>query len=339
MKELIRNDAPWEANVVEGPFVLRRGQWFYLFYSGNGCCGRECNYALGVARARALFGPWVKNPRNPILSENAAWKCPGHGSIVSDSQRRDFLLYHSYSANDSIYVGRQALLDQVNWGEDGWPTINDGKGPSRIAPSLLGGAGLNAERTFFDDFTSSGLKPDWQWPQANEPVVRIDRNGKGQLILAPTAEQARNPIGGAVLAIKTTVGNYFATTLVNARDLKTNVMAGLSAYGDGENTLGVAVGNGKVALWRWQKTGRQTLAALEAPAAAWLYLRMTATDGHRFRFAVSEDGSKWKNVGPDVDVEGNYLPPWDGGVRVALTCGGTNNAAAKFDWLRITPVN
>src|SRR4051794_36180322 len=38
-KELIRNDAPWEGALVEGPFLLHRGEWFYLFYSGNGCCG------------------------------------------------------------------------------------------------------------------------------------------------------------------------------------------------------------------------------------------------------------------------------------------------------------
>ena len=55
--ELIRNDADWEGGVVEGPFILRHNDWFYLFYSGNGCCGMGCNYALGVARSRWLLGP------------------------------------------------------------------------------------------------------------------------------------------------------------------------------------------------------------------------------------------------------------------------------------------
>jgi len=35
--ELIRNDADWEGPLVEGPFILRHGDWFYLFYSGSGC--------------------------------------------------------------------------------------------------------------------------------------------------------------------------------------------------------------------------------------------------------------------------------------------------------------
>src|SRR5918912_2369906 len=34
-QELIRNTAAWESNLVEGPFILRRNGYFYLFYSGN----------------------------------------------------------------------------------------------------------------------------------------------------------------------------------------------------------------------------------------------------------------------------------------------------------------
>ncbi len=64
-RELFHNDQAWEkhatlpyGNLVEGPAVIRHNGWFYLFYSGNFCCARECNYMLGVARARQLLGPW-----------------------------------------------------------------------------------------------------------------------------------------------------------------------------------------------------------------------------------------------------------------------------------------
>ncbi len=36
-------------------------------------------------------------------------------------------------------------------------------------------------------------------------------------------------------------------------------------------------------------------------------------------------------------LEGDYLPPWDRAVRVALTAGGAPGASARFDWLRIEP--
>ncbi|MDQ6652744.1 MAG: glycoside hydrolase family 43 protein, partial [Acidobacteriota bacterium] len=111
--EILRNTEPWEAQLVEGPAILRRNGWFYLFYSGNACCGRECNYALGVARSRKLLGPWEKNPLNPILAGSEQWKCPGHGTIVSDARGHDYLLYHAYQSKDFVYVGRQGLLDEV----------------------------------------------------------------------------------------------------------------------------------------------------------------------------------------------------------------------------------
>ena len=168
-KELIRNDADWEGALVEGPYVLRRGDWFYLFYSGNGCCGPGCNYAFGVARSHSLLGPWEKNPMNPIISGNEHWKCPGHGSIVEDGHGRYWLLYHAYSASGSIFTGREAILDEVKFGADDWPTVNDGKGPSARAVSPFGVAQRKGELSFVDDFHERKLRPDWQWPQDNEP--------------------------------------------------------------------------------------------------------------------------------------------------------------------------
>ena len=42
MHKLIRNDSPWEGNLVEGPAVIRRNGYFYLFYAGKGCRGLHC---------------------------------------------------------------------------------------------------------------------------------------------------------------------------------------------------------------------------------------------------------------------------------------------------------
>ena len=63
---------------------------------------------------------------------------------------------------------------------------------------------------------------------------------------------------------------------------------------------------------------------------------MTATDGHRFRFAWSRNGRDWQTVGDEID--GSYLPPWDRGVRVALTAGGRAGATGKFAYLRMVPL-
>jgi xylan 1,4-beta-xylosidase len=63
---------------------------------------------------------------------------------------------------------------------------------------------------------------------------------------------------------------------------------------------------------------------------------MTASDGHNFAFSASANGKEWKALGGNIDVEGNYLPPWDRGIRVALVTGG-KNPKAEFHSLRIVP--
>jgi beta-xylosidase len=153
-------------------------------------------------------------------------------------------------------------------------------------------------------------------------------------VLAPTAEHAGD-VTGAILARSTIAGDYVAETTLDTRGLKQGALAGLSAYGDAENALGVAYGDGKVLVWRREKNQHQVASSSDAPATGALRLRMTARDGHLFRFSVSSDGRNWKDVGEELD--GSYLPPWDRGVRVALTAGGAQGASARFDWLYMNP--
>src|SRR3954469_5606940 len=215
-RELFHNDQAWEkhptlpfGDLVEGPSVVRRGGWFYLFYSGNFCCGRECQYAVGVARARKLLGPWEKYEKNPIMEGNNDWRCPGHGTVVGDERGRTWFMYHAYQPKDFVYVGRQAMLDEVIWGRDGWPSINEGHGPSSVAHSPYNTRDAKSGRQFFDDFLAATLRPGWQWPQGNVPDFRVAR---GQLILTPSG--GASAIATSVVARTTTSGDYVATAVV-----------------------------------------------------------------------------------------------------------------------------
>jgi xylan 1,4-beta-xylosidase len=324
---LILNDVPWEGQLVEGPHLIQRNGWFYLFYAGSGCCGKACNYGVGVARSKTLLSGWEKNPLNPILKNNEAFKCPGHGSVVTDSINRDYFLYHAYRTTDSVYTGRQGMLDPIVWGADGWPVINSRRGP--------GGLVLPKPPAFFDDFTSSTPVAGWQWPNGRKPLSSISNS---LLALSPPAAQTMDRLGG-VLARSSPSANYTAVAVVDVSRQPSGTVAGLSAFGDPDNSLGISIADGQVELWRRQfKDGSATTtlsAATTAPAGSKLYLRMTARQGHLFRFAMSADGVTWTSVGAELD--GDYLPPWDRGVRVALTAGGATGAFAWFDSLRITP--
>jgi xylan 1,4-beta-xylosidase len=324
-KAILVNDAPWEGSLIEGPYLFKRNGWFYVFYAGSGCCGRGCNYGVGVARSKKLLEGWEKNPRNPIMENNASFRCPGHGTVVTDTLGRDYFMYHAYRVTDSVYAGRQGLLDPITWGEDDWPTINSRKGP--------GGQVLAKPQAWSDEFTSATPVPGWQWPNGRKPVSSI---AEGMLTLAPPADRAMDPIGG-VLARSSPSGNYTAVAILDTAGITAGTVAGLSAFGDPANAIGIALHGSKVELWHRQRNNHQTLTSLDAPTAAGgkLHLRLTARTGHLFQFAVSTDGATWANVGDEQS--GYYLPPWDRAVRVALTAGGATEASSRFDSLHITP--
>jgi beta-xylosidase len=331
-REILRNDpATWEGNLVEGPYIIRKNGYFYMFYSGNACCGRGCNYAMGVARSKTLLGNWEKSPENPILKGNENFNCPGHGTAVTLENGRTFMLYHAYDPKDTNYVGRQALLDEVNWTADGWATINNGKGASKTAAAPAGVAERDEEYRFFDDFTAPTLRFGWQWQQNNVPEYRI-RNGS--LELAPNSANALNLIGG-IMGYYTTNGSYAAMTQVDVSSIKSGAIAGLSAYGDNENALGFGVQNGKIVVWRRERNNHRVLSTHDAPGGNQMHLRLTARDGIFYSFAVSGDGKNFQAIGDEQN--GDYLPPWDRGVRVAMTVGGAENARARFGFLRIEP--
>ncbi len=131
--EILRNNAStWEGGVVEAPWIIERNGMFYLFYSGNVYDER---YRTGVARASSVTGPYTKRA-NPILTNDATWVGPGHGSVVMVGTRRYFV-YHAWHNNgagvNDEARGRKVLVDEITF-VDGWPTINDGTPSQGLKP-------------------------------------------------------------------------------------------------------------------------------------------------------------------------------------------------------------
>lgn len=316
---ILRNDAPWEGHVVEGPSVIERGRYFYLFYSGNSCCGKRCKYAVGVARATSIMGPWEKYSGNPIIPGNRAWRCPGHGSIVDTADGRTFYLYHAYSRTDSIYVGRQVLLDEVSWTDDGWPRVNKGLGPSTESP-------LPFEPSHH--FRIRARR--WQWPQATSPVITMRGGLRREVTLAAGASDSSLDVLASTIGRPIECSRYVARVTVSVKSLAKGVQASLAAYGDEDNAVGIGVRDGALVVFRRSRGVHRTLAQ-ESITGGSVTLRMIA-DSFEYRFYYRR-GLRWISLGPVIRAP--HLTPWDRGVRAALCAGGAANASAKFARFRI----
>jgi xylan 1,4-beta-xylosidase len=309
MQLLVNDPAGWEGGVVEGPYIFRHAGRFYLFYAGNACCGTACNYAEGVARADHLFGPWEKDPANPIIRPNAAWKCPGHGTAVETPKGKDYFLYHAYPAAGTVYMGRESVLDEIAWSSDGWPVVNAGQGPSGNPSNLA----ASTRTSFIDDFQKSFLDPEWKWPIRHAPVFRV---GKGRLILdAPKDEAA------VFLARSLMSSAYVATVGVDAG-------GGLGLIGNARNEIVLANHEGHLELSRDTNSGSQVLWQADVPSASVIWLRVSSSGHAEANFSYSLDRQHWTNAGPAVSLAG--LPPWDQGLRIGLVSKGSPGTRASF---------
>ncbi|HEX8642744.1 MAG TPA: glycoside hydrolase family 43 protein [Allosphingosinicella sp.] len=130
--------------LVEGAWVVWRAPYYYLFFSGDNCCGPNIHYAALVARSRSATGPFEVMParRGVILERNERWIGPGHNSVIRDARGADWIVYHAVDARqtrtrpeDEPNARRVLLIDRLVW-EDGWPRIAGPSEGPQTAPAV-----------------------------------------------------------------------------------------------------------------------------------------------------------------------------------------------------------
>ncbi len=127
---LIRQDQPWEGDLVEGPFLWLRDEHYYLFYSANGYASAD--YAVGYAMCESPLGPCTKPTSEPILSTTDDAAGPGHCVLV-EKDGRTWMVHHAWppDAIGSDVPGRTMWLTEMTW-QDGHPVLH---GPKTDVPN------------------------------------------------------------------------------------------------------------------------------------------------------------------------------------------------------------
>jgi arabinan endo-1,5-alpha-L-arabinosidase len=132
--------------LVEAAWVIRHDDFYYLFYSGDNCCGPDAEYGVMVARSREPTGPFETLeqargvPHSLMLFKSERWLAPGHNSIVSDKAGSIWIVYHAIDVNrprqrqeDEINSRRVLLIDKIEW-RDGWPFVGTPSEKPQAAP-------------------------------------------------------------------------------------------------------------------------------------------------------------------------------------------------------------
>lgn len=319
--ELFKNDSEWEGRLVEGISVFKNNGYYYATYSAGACCEVSCTYKTGVARAKNLLGPWEKYDKNPVLVDNDHWKCAGHGTVVT--RGNDFYyLYHAYNQAGSVYVGREGVLEKINWTEDGWPTFaNDAKYDRDPSSS-----------NYSDRFQT--LSPVWRW-RVNQPAqYEVGEDG-----LTLTATQANDGIGSLLVQPITSV-RYELTALIDRKTTGNTVGASAAMTGGANNRfgapiagIGIGVFGDQVRVWRIAKDDVQELKTLPLTTSDdTIAVKLSVSEGHIVDFAWKE-GEAWQPALEGYDAAD--LVPWGMGFRIGVAARGTGNEPVRIHSLDV----
>ena len=117
--KLVKQDLPFEGNLVEAPTLVERDGTYVLMYSANDY-GSDA-YAIGYATADSPTGPFTKS-EEPLLTTDASsgkYVGPGGQDVVTAPDGSDRLVFHSW---DLAFIERGVNVAPLEW-EDGKPVV------------------------------------------------------------------------------------------------------------------------------------------------------------------------------------------------------------------------
>ena len=316
---------------VEGPHLYRRNGYYYLMVAEG---GTGLNHAVMIAVSDSIFGPYLSNPRNPILtarhlSSNNWVNCVGHADFTQIEDGRWYMvaLGRRNIEDGTSPMGRETFLMPMVW-EDAtitWQETSPGKWEPLvrsfpvIAPETGRVEPINplpfANRpqinrgTFEDSFTPTALRKEWTFRRGPRDTHYSLTARRGALRLYTTPEKIAPRTGYNTVGIRQTQEDFEWTAALHFNPENRGEEAGIVLIQGDENYQ----------LFTLEKSGRGVLLQLksrngpkeklvlsaEQPAyAGTAQLRVTRANG-TLHYAISlDDGESFL---PFTAISGAHL--------------------------------
>lgn len=323
-----RYPADWvvEGFSPEGPKITRHGGWFYLVTAVGGTAGPPTGHMVIAARSRSINGPWEQCPHNPLvrtLDRAERWWSRGHASLVEGPAGDWWAVYHGYE-NGYLTLGRQALLDPVEWTADGWFRMKGGD-LSRPLPSPRGGVagppptehGL-ALSDRFDRPLALGTR--WSFFRPRREEAARARAGEGVLTLAAAGTA---PVDSSPLLVTAGDQAYRVTCDV---ELGEGTTAGLLLFYDDKLYCGLGFDAQRFVTHQYgAERGRPA-----NPHGRRMLIRMT-NDRHVVTYDTSGDGGRtWTRFDRGMEVSGYHHNVRGGFLMLRPGLYAAGRGAARF---------
>lgn len=302
-KQLTPSKALWRGTggrYPEGPHLYKKDGWYYLLISEG---GTELAHKLTIARSKNIYGPYVGNPKNPILTncnmlgQSMQIQGTGHGDFVQAKDGSWWVTFLAYRHFGGSYhhLGRETYLAPVEWKAGQWPVVNGGNPidtlmqvktlPEVKMPEL-------PKEYAFD----KPLGPEWVYIQ-NPDSTRYDISFNRLRLYGSTSTLTKNE-RPTFVGRRQEGADFLMESFVDFRESYSGDEAGLTVYqindGHAEICLEGHREKMRVCFKATLKDLSGTFASVDIDGyEAWLRVR---SDGNQYFYEYSFDGKKYKTL-------------------------------------------
>jgi xylan 1,4-beta-xylosidase len=313
--------ADWvvEMFAPEGPKLLRRGDWFYLVTAVGGTAGPATSHMVIAARSKSVHGPWEHCPQNPLvrtLSADEPWWSRGHATLVEGPSGDWWMVYHGYE-NGFRTLGRQCLLEPIEWTADGWFRAKGGILGAPLRKPKGGGPAAQAEPAglaLSDDFSRSALGLRWSFfaPGPHE-ATRLRHDGNSLVMRGKGTSLADcSPL--------TCITGDRAYQAQVELEVSGQAHGGLAMFYDNRCHAGIGFSATQMLTYGY---GQEQAWMREPIPGGRVYLRVTNRD-QVVKYEYSFDGRQWKAHPWQMEVSGFHHNVFGGflSLRIGLFAAG-----------------
>lgn len=336
---------------IEAPHLTKKNGFYYIMCAEG---GTGYNHCVTMGRATDVWGPYEKDPENPILTSvpgesyerhnpdhlkpkyynpESVLQKAGHGSYVETPDGEVYMVYHTsrpFVPELCCTLGRETAIQKMFWTEDGWLRSASG---SNLAEEETPESSLPEcvlpKVPEFDDFDSETLG-NWYYAPRIMPGRFADVKARPGYVRIRGQESRTSLNKVSILARKLTSVYVRITTKMEFTPLVHQHSAGLILYYDNMNYINLrkyyseTLGGSALSIIHLENGVKTEFLNTRIPVEDCpIYMRLWI-QGRKSWFEWSYDGETYTKIGRVFDTakfSDEYCQYGEfTGTMVGLTC-------------------
>ena len=240
---------------AEGPHIYKKDGRYYLLIAEG---GTSFNHAVMVALSDKIEGPYISNPRNPIITSRHLtydnWvNSTGHGDIIELDDGRNYmvLLGIRNQIERGSNMGRETFIVPLTWEREPfewkeikhlWPVVSPETGRVEILNNVVFNNTIqNNDRSFTDNFETESLYLNWNFRRYPlEDIYQINKEeSRLDLLCHPNKIKERGR--AALLGFKQTESDFEYLTQMYFDPNSSDSEAGISLFQKDDNYINFTI--------------------------------------------------------------------------------------------------